>query len=507
MDFKINIEELEDVLTSLHKMKASLETLDRVLVNVQNAIAQQQGKLAEALTMEFGAHRDDISRQQGTVTRLFKYLENYVADLKSIDSPVYRKQDMLIDARGLQKLAEQEAEQLENAKNEIFRVPLPTIEQIPDDPDELWVMRHNQELLEDMDDYIRRKLNQLQQNEGESMRRISQDMRRLMEMDQVHATQIEKDYRQYDRNKVREVAASTRDTVIGFGLGAIDSLKHPEKQLEGLASLFVNLKSDSSGTLNMLWGSVVESYLEPYKSGDAYGLTKTSILFAGTIGITKGISDISKLSGVNKVVTSTEGLLKQTTCSPDELFKYLNGINKDAAQVYLKTGKWPDGVQIPKNSGVLTLEGRIDWAQVPKDGFKLDALGNPIKEAYIPKVGEIIDRYGPVEGRFTSPLDKKGRPFSYDKRSLPYIEDMSKYHQYKITGNFKNIKKYYDECLNIELKNDIDDYMNTWGLTFEELAIQKGGIAKGFGVGGGGVQYQLPLPASMLEGLNLLKIL
>ncbi|MBC6308098.1 hypothetical protein HCJ66_00895 [Listeria sp. FSL L7-1582] len=327
MDFKINIEELEDVLTSLHKMKASLETLDRVLVNVQNAIAQQQGKLAEALTMEFGAHRDDVSRQQGTVTRLFKYLENYVADFKSIDSPVYRKQDMLIDARGLQKLAEQEAEQLENAKNEIFRVPLPTIEQIPDDPDELWVMRHNQELLEDMDDYIRRKLNQLQQNEGESMRRISQDMRRLMEMDQVHASQIEKDYRQYDRNKVREVAASTRDTVIGFGLGAIDSLKHPEKHLESIAMLMKNLRSDPSGTLGILWNGVVASYLEPYKKGDAYGLASSTILFASTFGITKGLIEFGRVkdvSGTPRIISKYDDIASYefNSMNPGPLSKF-----------------------------------------------------------------------------------------------------------------------------------------------------------------------------------------
>ncbi|MBC2306474.1 hypothetical protein [Listeria booriae] len=55
MDFKINMGELEDVLTSLHKMKASLETLDSVLVNVQDAVGKQKGKLADALSMEFGA--------------------------------------------------------------------------------------------------------------------------------------------------------------------------------------------------------------------------------------------------------------------------------------------------------------------------------------------------------------------------------------------------------------------------------------------------------------------
>lgn len=279
MDFKINMGELEETLTSLHKMKASLETLDGVLLNVQDVAAQQKGKLAEALAMEFGAHRDDISRQQGTVTKLFTYLENYVNDFKDIDSPTYRNQDMLIDARGLQKAAEMQGYALDDAKSEVFRVPQPSIESIPDDPDELWVMRHNQGLMEELDDYLRRKLTQLQQNEGEAMQRISQDMRKLLEMDQHHASIIEADYRHYDRNKVREIGASAIDTVIGFGLGAMDSLKHPEKHLESIAMLMKNLRTDPSGTAGMLWDGVVASYLEPYNKGDAYGLASSTIFF------------------------------------------------------------------------------------------------------------------------------------------------------------------------------------------------------------------------------------
>ncbi|MBC1370849.1 hypothetical protein HB847_00620 [Listeria booriae] len=299
MDFKINMGELEDVLRSLHKMKSSLETLDGVLVNVQNAIAKQQGKLADALTMEFGAHRDDISRQQGTVTKLYTYLEKYVNDLKSIDSPTYRNRDMLIDARGLQRLAEAQRDILDHAKSDMLRVPQPSIGTLPDDPDELWVMRHNQGLMEDLDDYLRQKLTQLQQNEGEAMHRISLDMRRLMEMDHAHASEIEKDYRQYDRNEVRQIAASTRDSIFGFGKSAIESLKHPEKQLESIAMLMKNLKSDPSGTAGMLWNGVVASYLEPYKNGDAYGLASSTILFASTFGITKGLIDFGRVKDVN----------------------------------------------------------------------------------------------------------------------------------------------------------------------------------------------------------------
>ncbi|MBC2370117.1 hypothetical protein HBP99_15915 [Listeria booriae] len=311
MDFKLNMGELEEALTSLHKMKASLETLDSVLVNVQEAMSKQKGRLADALSMEFGAHRDDISRQQGTVTKLYSYLESYVSDMKSIDSPTYRNRDMLIDARGLQKLAETQRDILDHAKSDVLRVPQPSIGTLPEDPDELWVMRHNQGLMEDLDDFLRQKLTQLQKEEGEAMHRISQDMRHLMEMDHAHASKIEKDYRQYDRNKVRQIAASTRDSIFGFGKRAIDSLKHPEKHLESIVMLMKNLRTDPSGTLGMLWNGVVASYLEPYKKGDAYGLASSTILFASTFGITKGLIDFGRvkdMSGSSRIISKYDDI-------------------------------------------------------------------------------------------------------------------------------------------------------------------------------------------------------
>ncbi|EUJ46320.1 hypothetical protein [Listeria riparia] len=327
MDFKINMGELEDVLKSLHKMKTSLETLDGVLVNVQNTIAKQQGKLADALTMEFGAHRDDISRQQGTVTKLYTYLEKYVNDLKSIDSPTYRNQDMLIDARGLQKAAEMQRDILDEAKSDVFRVPQPSIGMIPDDPDELWVMRHNQGLMEDLDDYLRQKLTQLQQNEGEAMHRIILDMRRLMEMDRAHASGIEKDYRQYDQNKVRQIGASTRDSIFGFGKSALDSLRHPENHLESMAMLMKNLRSDPSGTLGMLWNGVVASYLEPYKKGDAYGLASSTMLLASAFGITKGLIEFGRIkdvNGANRIISKYDDIASYefNSMNPGPLSKF-----------------------------------------------------------------------------------------------------------------------------------------------------------------------------------------
>jgi hypothetical protein len=37
----------------------------------------------------------------------------------------------------------------------------------------------------------------------------------------------------------------------------------------------------------------------------------------------------------------------------------------------------------------------IDWSQVPNGGYTLDGTGNAIKSPYTPKIGEVVDRYGP----------------------------------------------------------------------------------------------------------------
>lgn len=125
---------------------------------------------------------------------------------------------------------------------------------------------------------------------------------------------------------------------------------------------------------------------------------------------------------------------------------------------------------------------------------------------YSPYKGEIIDRYGPTDGRYTSPV-VDGNPYTYDQRSLPFVEDMSKYHQYEVKGDFNNIKSYIDNCTDLELKADVEAYINKYKITDQQLVVQRGEIAAGFGISGGGIQYQLPLPIDMLEDLGLLKLI
>ncbi|WP_260480070.1 TNT domain-containing protein [Listeria booriae] len=499
MDFKLNMGELEEVLTSLHKMKASLETLDSVLVNVQDAVGKQKGKLADALSIEFSAHRDDISRQRGTVTKLYTYLESYVSDLKSIDSPIYRNRDMLVDARGLQRLAETQRDILDHAKSDVFRVPQPSIGALPDDPDELWVMRHNQGLMEDLDDYLRQKLTQLQQEEGEALHRISQDMRRLMEMDHAHASEIEKDYRQYDRNKVRQIGASTRDSIFGFGKRAIESLKHPEKHLESIAMLMKNLKSDPSGTAGMFWNGIVESYLEPYKKGDAYGLASSTILFASLFGITKGINDLGKIKKVNKINTNSK-----VNALSDEL----GAVAKPFTPKKISLANGEIAYQSKNGALVRSIKyldesGNIKWPKA--DGFVVDSAGKAITFDAKLKAGQVIDRYGDPFGKFTSPVEN-GKILEYDTRGLPYPESVKPYYQYKVMKdiNLENVKEAFGK-LDMGNQRKLLESMKDYKFTFEDIASpQQGKIAEVFGAGGGS-QIQLGTVVDWYEKLGLLK--
>ena len=141
---------------------------------------------------------------------------------------------------------------------------------------------------------------------------------------------------------------------------------------------------------------------------------------------------------------------------------------------------------------------------MPNGGYVLDRNGDAIKEQYVPEIGKTIDRHGPNNGRFTSPI-RNNEPYSYAQRSLPYIEDPSQYHQYKVTGDLNNIEQYFNQSTDVHLKQTISAYMKKFRLSFSDMVTYRGKIASGFGEIGGGEQYELPLPVNMLEGLGLIK--
>ena len=200
-------------------------------------------------------------------------------------------------------------------------------------------------------------------------------------------------------------------------------------------------------------------------------------------------------------------LLEKTTCSDDELYLYLSKqVGPDAGEAFAKNGTWPNEVQIPKNSSALNPDGSVNWARAPQGGYTLDAGGNAIKEVFTPKIGEVIDRYGAANGRYTSPVID-GKAFSYSERSLPYVEDVSKYHRYEVTGDFTKIEEYVNNCGNAELKAKIDAAVTAYyDGDYSKLVSHRGKVAgiEGWGQGGA-TQYEFPLPIELLVELGLLK--
>ncbi|EUJ29155.1 hypothetical protein MFLO_11230 [Listeria floridensis FSL S10-1187] len=198
-------------------------------------------------------------------------------------------------------------------------------------------------------------------------------------------------------------------------------------------------------------------------------------------------------------------LFKQAKCNIDELIKYLENIEADLAKRFKETGQWPEDIQIPKSSNVLSSEGRIDWKQVPNGGYMTTIDGKIMKEKHVPRIKDVLDRYGPADGTYTSPV-KNGVKYSYDERSLPFLEDSSKYHQYEVVGDFSNVKSYIDNCTNQELKTKVEATVKKYMQgDYSKLQAEIGKIAPGFDSSGGGLQIKLPLSVEQLEGLGLLK--
>lgn len=198
--------------------------------------------------------------------------------------------------------------------------------------------------------------------------------------------------------------------------------------------------------------------------------------------------------------------LKETTCTSDELYIYLKNIDTDYAETFWKTGEWPDEIQIPKNASVLNKDGSINWTKAAAGGYKLDKDGNPIKEKFIPKIGEVIDRYGPANGRYTSPIID-GKSFEYTERSLPYVENLSNYHKYKVIGDFSKIEEYVKNCPDAKLKAQVEAIVKKYYKgDYSRLASYKGEAAAVEGWGNGGaIQYELSLTVEQLERLGLLR--
>lgn len=158
---------------------------------------------------------------------------------------------------------------------------------------------------------------------------------------------------------------------------------------------------------------------------------------------------------------------------------------------------------VPKPSN-LTPDGKIDWSQAPKGGFRLDGNGDPIKHDHTPRAGDVFDRYGGPGGRYVSPVPGDG-PFSYGSRSLPYEENPSAYHQYEWTRDLSELPDAYQNASE-STREKIDALLAKYGGSLMDMtSVQRGEAAPAFGEPGGAVQDLLPLSPNLLQQLGMIR--
>lgn len=206
--------------------------------------------------------------------------------------------------------------------------------------------------------------------------------------------------------------------------------------------------------------------------------------------------DFSKLdnAGVNNLLKEVE----MSDLSPKEQVLANIEIYNKAIEAGVKTD-----VQVFASPNFIDDSGKVDWP--PHDGFKFDPdTGKIDKDPITPKVGDVIDRYGPSNGRFTSPVID-GNTYTYDQRALPYIENPNAYHQYEVTRNFDELSDAIKNSEDRELVEKIERMAARYNIDLNKLDVYEGEIGRAFSSDGGGVQWQFPLPLNYLERLGFLK--
>ena len=191
-----------------------------------------------------------------------------------------------------------------------------------------------------------------------------------------------------------------------------------------------------------------------------------------------------------------------TNLTGTELDNYLKtSATPEQYNRYLETGQWPDNVPIVVDPSVLDANLKYDWHQVPQGGYTLDAAGRPIKVPHDPQPGDLIDRYGNDTGAdFSSVVD--GKPFSYEKRSLPYAEDAAAYHQHRVERPFSEIPNAIRELPDGDFKDEMLDILDDAN---GESRVGAGTVAPAFvGQPGGAVQYESAFSGRRLQGLGII---
>lgn len=159
--------------------------------------------------------------------------------------------------------------------------------------------------------------------------------------------------------------------------------------------------------------------------------------------------------------------------------------------------------ELVRSPEFLDSNGNIKWPKA--DGFVVDDFGNAVKYNANLQKGQIIDRYGNSNGRFTSPVNEN--IMDYESRGLPYPESSKPYIQYNIKENIniQNVQKSYDN-LSPYLKTELNEAMINYGFTLNDIANPQAGKISTVFNGGGGTQIELGTSVYWYEKLGLIEV-
>ncbi|MBE6047608.1 MAG: DUF4237 domain-containing protein [Clostridium sp.] len=562
-DIKVNYGVLKSIVSNLNQYKTALENMESTLKNINTKLENENsGDAVNALKSKYNEIKGQVDSCHEEVSDLHEIFQNYITDMTAIIKPKNENNMMRVSRNdiwwNMQTIGGACTNIQATRSNAAVYItyPNPFAEE-----DEKAAERRNGQKVDSMHNDII--------NYGKKLISDFNDMNSIYNkkvipyenMDDTYKTKAKSVYSKYTSflenlktglftigvgaiDLVKGVASSfiglvkgvfdlVKGAVIyaGAGIGiactkisgdAPDCLKYCQGKAKEYNRVISAIIHDPFIVIEGLSQGINDAYEEKgicYVTGYAIGEIAQVILIKkageklksvkGADNAADGVKTTESATDVEKLVKTSEELIKESTCTKDDFIKYLQSCDDyfktNYADEFARTGKWPEEIQIPKSPDVLNPNGGIDWAQVPNSGYVLDDAGNAIKELYSPRKGEIIDRFGPSDGTFTSPV-KNGKVYPYDMRSLPYVEDVSKYHQYQFTDDLSNLSKYIKNCKDPELVKDIDSFMKYKKIkSYDDLVCYKGKIAKGFGAKGGGIQYQLPLPVDILEDLGIIK--
>jgi hypothetical protein len=205
----------------------------------------------------------------------------------------------------------------------------------------------------------------------------------------------------------------------------------------------------------------------------------------------------SRISRFDTAGRDVSALLAKSNLTPEELTRYLESLNPPLGADFVKTGHWPEGVQIPRDSAYLKPDGSVDWPG--DDGFGSGPQG-VIRTPTTISAGQQFDRFGQPQGVFASPVGAAPEP--YGARSLPWVEDADQYHRYEALQDLTpaNIDAAVQRMPPGPDRREIEIAIKRYGVTTET-----GPIAPAFTEPGGGTQYKLPMTPEYLIELGLIK--